>query len=132
MDIVKLIEDNIRPGQLIPKPEAQAEFRVKGWGTRRNERALVYLIPNHQNPAKPYQKGITVSEWRMAHSQLTSQGCFSREWFDRHLSQCSKEGSCNFTTIGGIFMQLGLARYSRGQYAVALLGGQTSVKEAVR
>lgn len=40
MDIVKLIEDNIRPGQLIPKPEAQAEFRVKGWGTRRNERDL--------------------------------------------------------------------------------------------
>jgi hypothetical protein len=48
-----------RPGTVIPKPAAKADFLVKDIGTRRGERALIYSIPNHQNPGKPYHKGIT-------------------------------------------------------------------------
>ena len=47
---------SIPPGTVIPKPEAQANFVVKGWGKRADEDALIYFIPNHSNPAKPYQK----------------------------------------------------------------------------
>jgi hypothetical protein len=95
----------------------KGEFTVKGWGNRRGEMALVYFIPNHTLPAKPYQKGITVSEWEQAHRQLITTDELTREWFDTHMLRCSKEGRCNFTTIGGIFTLLGVAVYEdRGVY----------------
>jgi hypothetical protein len=57
--ILAEIETKFVPGTKIPKPESQADFVVTGWGVRRNERALVYAIPNHKTPTKPYRKGIT-------------------------------------------------------------------------
>jgi hypothetical protein len=58
-----MITENIRKSvcgeQVIPKPEAEADFVVKGWGRRRGEAALIYRIPNHRAPSKPYEKGIT-------------------------------------------------------------------------
>ena len=116
-----MIEDKIRKtvslGTVIPKPEANGDFIVKAWGTRRGETALVYTIPNHGNPAKPHQKGVTVSEFRQAFAELEKSGEFTHTWFNKHLSDCAKEGACNYTTIGGIFELLGEARYSsRGVY----------------
>jgi hypothetical protein len=107
----------IPPGTVIPKPEAKSDFTIKGWGKRRHEAALVYNIPNHSNPGKPYQKGVTLSEWEQAYKQLLESGQFTREWFDSNMQACSSEGGCNFTTIGGILSLLGLAVYSeRGVY----------------
>lgn len=116
-----MIESRIRksapPGTVIPKPEATADFVVKGWGTRRGESALVYCIPNHQQPGKPYEKGITVSEFKKAFAELKRSGEFTRTWFNENLPECAKEGACNFTTIGGIFELLGEASYfERGVY----------------
>lgn len=34
-------------GTAIPKPEAKAEFRIKGPGRRRGETAIIYTIPSH-------------------------------------------------------------------------------------
>jgi hypothetical protein len=107
--IMQLIERSIRPGEVIPKPQAKGNFIVKGWGIRRGERAFIYTIPNRKNPSKPYQKGITVSEWALAHDHLRSSGDFSHKWFDEFMPLCAKEGDCNFTTIGGVFELLGLA-----------------------
>ena len=105
------------PEAIIPKPKAIGQYRVKGIGTRRNERALVYYIPNHNNPARPYQKGVTVSEFQRAYEHLQTTGELSHQWFNQALPQCAAEGSCNFTTIGGIFILLGEARYAdRGIY----------------
>lgn len=112
MDIVQEIRTKIQPGMIIPKPAAKADFIVKGWGKRRGEEALVYLIPNHANSAKPYPKGITVSEWRYAYEHIRNGENFTRQWFDRNMRECAKEGGCNFTTIGGIFELLGLATYA--------------------
>jgi hypothetical protein len=61
----------IKPGTIIPKPEAKKDFIVKGWGTRRGEPALIYLIPNHNYPDKPFQKGITISEFIEAYNWKT-------------------------------------------------------------
>src|SRR5262249_2000967 len=107
---------DIPPGTIIPKPEGRADFLVKGWGIRRGERALIYTIPNHKNPSKPYQKGITASDWAQAFERLTNSGDFSRSWFEQAMPMCSKEGGCNFPTIGGIFELLGYATYDRGTY----------------
>jgi hypothetical protein len=68
-----MIESRIRElaqahaGAEIPKPEAKAPFRIEGPGTRRGETALVYTIPSHTGE-KPYQKGITMSEFKLAYS----------------------------------------------------------------
>jgi hypothetical protein len=111
------VERLVRPGMVIPKPEAKADFIIKGWGQRRGERALIYTIPNRSTPQNPYEKGITMSEWVHAARQLTSAGEFTHSWFKEFMPRCSKEGSCNFTTIGGVFEVLKYANYERrGSY----------------
>jgi hypothetical protein len=116
MTILAEIESKIIPGTIIPKPQARADFVVKGWGLRRRERALIYTIPNHKTPTKPHEKGVTVSEWVQAFEQLTNAGNFSSAWFKKSMPVCAKEGGCNFTTIGGIFELLRYAAYDRGTY----------------
>jgi hypothetical protein len=110
--IVQKIKANTQPMSVIPKPEAKSDFVVKGWGKRHGENALIYRIPNNKNPERPYEKGITESEWRFAYDQLAKTGFFDRKWFNENLPACAKEGGCNFTTIGGIFVKLGLAKYT--------------------
>jgi hypothetical protein len=55
----------LRPGTVIPKPNAKGDFVIKKWGgTRRGEPALIYTIPNWKKPNG--EKDIAASEWRMA------------------------------------------------------------------
>ena len=115
--IVDRIRKRISAGDEIPKPEAPGKFLVKGWGSRRGDDALIYYVPNRKHFDKPYQKGIAVSEFEAAYRQLVETGELTRRWFDEQLVGCAQEGSCNFTTIGGIFELLGEARYDkRGVY----------------
>lgn len=107
----------LKQGTVIPKPDATAEFKIKGWGVRRGEQALIYSIPNHRSPTKNLEKGITVSEFELCYVEIMSSKLLTRAWFNSNLSRCAKEGSCNFTTIGGILQLLGLAQYAgRGSY----------------
>lgn len=117
--IIQKIKQQIHPGMIIPKPEATANFKVKGWGMRRGEPALAYLIPNHGQPEYPYQKGITTSEFESAYNELKRAGELTRTWFDANLRECAREGGCNYTTIGGIFELIGIAKYAdRGVYRI--------------
>jgi hypothetical protein len=84
---------------------------VKGDGIRRDQRALIYTIPNRNNPTKHYEKGITYVELEEAYAQLRRAGRLTNPWFRHHLSACYTEGSCNFTTVGGLFVLLGEAEY---------------------
>ena len=106
------IRKEIPEGTVIPKPKTSERHRTKGWGRRRGEPALVYLIPNHGNPSHPHEKGITETEFERACNQLNQSGEFSSKWFNEVLTGCAREGSCNFTTIGGVFELLGEASYS--------------------
>ena len=118
--IIGRIEDWALPGAAIPKPETDCVYQVKVWGRRRGERELIYFIPNHKNPRHPYEKGVTVSEWQQAYSRLASEGELRHSWFKCSMVPCSKEGDCNFTTIGGVFVALGIAvRHGRGVYRQA-------------
>jgi len=114
--IINEIKEKVHSGDIIPKPDAKADFIIKGWGKRRGENAFIYFIPNHNNSEKPYQKGITESEFEKAYNQLICQGEFSRIWFNQEMKDCASEGGCNFTTIGGIFILLNVAFYERGKY----------------
>ena len=115
--LISRIEETATPGTVIPKPEAREDFAVKGWGRRRGQRALIYTIPNHKNQENPHEKGINESEWIKAFDQLMKAGELSSQWFKKNMTKCYEEGSCNFTTIGGIFLLLGEACYhKRGVY----------------
>lgn len=117
-------------GKEIPKPEARESFRIKGMGTRRGEEALVYTIPSHTG-RRPYEKGIALSEFSLAHTELKRSGELTTKWFKDNLPACAKEGSCNFTSIGGVFEMLGLAKYSgRGRYIATRCGGAQPQVEA--
>jgi hypothetical protein len=115
--VIERIRKIAPPGTVIPKPAAKGQFRVKGNGMRRGEDAIIYTIPNHSDPNRPHQKGVTASELERAHDQLTGSGEFTHEWWSQHLPACAREGSCNFTSIGGFFVLLGDAEYEgRGVY----------------
>lgn len=94
----------IKSGTVIPKPETNDE-KVKGWGKRRKKDALIYIIP------PDHEKGVNLKEFKQAFDQLTNNGDFTRKWFKNNMLDCNKEGGCNFTTIGGIFVLLGIAKY---------------------
>ena len=119
-EIIGMIEDWASPGVEIPKPETNSVYHVKGLGNRRGERALIYLIPNHANRSYPHEKGVTESEWHQAYDQLILNGELRHSWFRRVMAPCFNEGACNFTTIGGVFIALGIAaRQERGIYRKA-------------
>ena len=104
-DIVAAIKELVKPGTPIPKPESDTSV-VKGWGKRRGEPALIYTMKGG------HEKGITESEWRCAFEQLQRKGELTKPWFKDALAKCWKEGDCNFTTIGGVLVLLGVATYN--------------------
>lgn len=98
-------------GTEIPKPK-NGQAKIARWGTRRGSPALIYQMPNHQIRTNPHEKGVNIDEFRAAFEQLMKSGVFKRSWFNEHLPSCRKEGSCNFTTIGGIFSLIRLSEYA--------------------
>jgi len=113
------------PGTEIPKPNAIAPFLIKRIGNRRGEPALIYQIPSHSEKSPFYEKGVTVTEFEKAYNQLLSTGEFTRGWFNSNLPACAKEGGCNYTTIGGVFELIGVAKYKcRGKYEKVRAFGQ--------
>ena len=111
-EILDLIRRRAGPGTAIPRPQSRGGFVVKGWGRRRDEQALVYNFPNRRDPSRPCQKGITMSAWKTAPGQLFRAGEFTGKWFRESVAGCHDEGTCNFTTIGGIPGLPGIARYT--------------------
>ncbi|MCL1125876.1 hypothetical protein [Shewanella surugensis] len=117
-EIEILAADN--QGVEIPKPKAKAPFTIKSMGVRRGERALIYKIPSHSPKQNHYCKGITLSEFEFAYQRLLKTNELTRKWFNENMPKCAGEGSCNFTTVGGIFELLGKAKYhSQGRYIAA-------------
>ena len=103
-NFVAAIRKAMPAGTRIPKPKSDTCV-VKGWGRRRGEPALIVTIRGR------HEKGIAQSEWVAAGEQLRRTGEFTRPWFNKELVDCEREGGCNFTTIGGVFVQLGIATY---------------------
>lgn len=105
---------SLSAGTVIPKPQSEKDFTVKGLGMRRGEEALIYRIPTNDSEKYPngHEKGITFGEFYKAYSVLQEISQFTKKWFNENLPECAKEGDCNFTTIGGIFDLLGIATYS--------------------
>ena len=110
INITELLENKIKSGMIIPKPYSELPYKVKGFGMRRGEKAIIYKIPARTNTNSIHEKGINFIEFKKAYDHLNKSGELSSSWFKENLPECRKEGSCNFTTIGGVFELLGLAK----------------------
>ena len=99
----------IAQGTVLPP-----NYTVKG--ISRDGSALVYRIPNNRG-GKPYQKNIPAPEWEVAYQRLVGSGEFTRTWFKRNLP-CAKNGGCNFTLIGEVFVLLELADRQPAKYVL--------------
>jgi hypothetical protein len=108
--IFQQIRNKVSPGVTIPR----TTYTVKGIGKRHGEEALVYRIPSRTSTARPSEKGITKSEFEKAHSQLVSNGEFTRAWFNKNIESAA-EAPCNFVAMGQLFL-LGIADYRRGEF----------------
>ncbi len=81
----------------------------------------MYSIPTRSSGRKPSTKRIKISDFQAGYDVLVKTGEFTYSWFKDNLPDCAKDGSCNFTTIGGIFELLGEAQYAdRGVYLRAI------------
>lgn len=113
MNIIDRIK-NICSGTRIPKPESEDAYTVKGIGRSRGEDALVYFIPGTSGSTKR----VPLSAFVWAEEQLSSTGKLLRTEFSHAYPEWDSDGSCNFTTLGGVFVFFGEAEYeSRGVYS---------------
>jgi len=112
----------VQPAVQIPRPQS-APYTVLGWRQSRGEDAVAYEIPKRANTRSNSTKRITCSALEASFSELQSSGSFTRSWFDQNLPDLARDGACNFTAIGGIFVVLGEAVYgSRGHYVRTAVG----------
>lgn len=72
-----------------------------------------YTFPSKSHPNKPNQKAITEREFIGCEEILRIRGELRRSWYKEEFPKISNSRPCNFTTIGGIFINLGLAEYAR-------------------
>jgi hypothetical protein len=101
------------PSMRIPKPQSTQAYEVVGWRMSRGEEAVVYRIPMQPGTRKASEKRIQASAFVRAFEVLTDAGEITRSWFKREFPELQADGTCNFTTLGGIFELLGEARYVR-------------------
>ena len=109
--VIERIKAKCPPGTVIPKPQSADKYVIKGWGKSRGEDAIVYQLPMKPYSKKASTKRIPVSAFMRTFDKLTNNGEISRTWFRKEFPDLDKDGSCNFTTIGGIFILLGEAVY---------------------
>lgn len=115
--ILNRIKKATKPGTQIPKPRSTEIYTVVRWGKSRGEEALVYQIPAKHGTIKPSEKRVTVSAFRKAFDILQKSGKITRSWFAQEFPKLESDGSCNFTTLGGVFVLIGEAWYARpGEY----------------
>ena len=109
--IIERIKKIARPGTKIPKPKSTEEYIIVRWGKSRGEEALVYQLPMKPTSKKPSEKRLTISAFKKGYEVLIHKGEISYSWFKKEFPNLEKDGSCNFTTLGGIFALLGEANY---------------------
>jgi hypothetical protein len=102
-DLIEIIEQ-LHVGMIIKKPTKETEI------VKKDDGGIYYKIGTSN------MKKVTYKEIELAYTQLEENGFIERAWFNKKFEKISKTSPCNFTTIGGVFLTLGLVRYERGKY----------------
>ena len=109
-----------RAGNPDPETGDRRDVSSEGMGhpAWRASAHLLHPQPEGRVEAAPEGRDCVGLETGMGATGL--DGELRTSWFTSALPGCSGEGSCNFTTIGGVFELLGLAvRDGRGAYRKA-------------
>ncbi len=112
------VERLVREKAIVPKPQSTETYRLVRIGKSRGARALVYELPKRPESKRVSTKRIPLPVIEECAHRLFCTGSIKRTWFAEHYPQLESDGTCNFTTVGGVLQLLGLARYSGlGEYA---------------
>ena len=57
------------------------------------------------------KKSISFATLFRCYERLMTDGEFTRQWFETEFEAEHSSSPCNFTTIGGIFVKMGIAEY---------------------
>ena len=115
------VEQLVREQAVVPKPLSSGTCRLLRIGESRGARALVYELPKRPESKRASTKRIPLSVFEECADRLSDTGSFTRTWFAEHYPKLESDGTCNFTTVGGILQLLGLALYSgSGEYNSAV------------
>jgi len=102
--IFQLIAIRVRIGTIIRRPRVNARVME----VNNAQRTIIY-----ENVPPTYQKTITAGELLGARNILIQDGQFTLQWYKTNFPREAGNKPCNFTTIGGLFVLLRLARYER-------------------
>jgi len=103
-EIIEMIlnDTNIVVGKTnIPKPQGKPCI-------------ILYINKNNENNFLKYSTGkktISKAEFIGAYRRLLDNKSFTRQWYNENFQKKAATSPCNFTSIGGIFILLGIAKY---------------------
>jgi len=101
-------------GARIPKPKKDSDYRVHRWGLDNlGKSKLVYSFPSNASPIESHKKTIKEDEIIKSHERLETTGKLTTAWYSGKFPEIYSHSPCNFTTIGGLFVKLGIARYEK-------------------
>lgn len=116
-NIQREVERLVQQHAVVPKPQSSETYRLLRVGESRGERAVVYELPKRPKSKRASTKRIPLSAFEKCARQLSATRSLTRKWFADQYPELEVDGTCNFTTLGGVLELLGLARYSGpGEY----------------
>ena len=83
---------------------------------------ILYIHEDNENNFLKYSTGnsgkiVSKAEFREAYQRLLDNHNFTKLWYIDNFPIKAKNSGCNYTTIGGIFILLGIANHIRnGRY----------------
>src|ERR1017187_2252716 len=91
-------------GTSIPKVESTKNYQIKAWYYKDGEEQFSYTVAN---------KAFPVSWICGCFEELRKTGELRTAWFRESFYDGEDLGGCNFTTIGGLFILIGIAKRAR-------------------
>ena len=92
---------------VIEKPRSKSQ--LLGMCEKKGEPALGYQLPSTT-------KKVTITEFLAAYEELKKNSFINHSWYTKRFSNIDGNSPCNFTTVGAVFVKLGLAEYSKNKY----------------
>ena len=99
----------------IPKPEG-GFVKIVNIGVTKIAGVFYDAFQYEMSDEKSYRKYVSYNSFFESYNRLETTGSFNREWFKNKFSNEYKGRPCNVTTIGGIFVFLGIAEYRNNEY----------------
>jgi hypothetical protein len=91
-------------GTSIPKVESTRNHQIKDWSFKGTKESFSYTVAS---------KSMRVSWIRGCFEELGKTGELRTAWFRESFYDGEDLGGCNFTTIGGLFILIGIAKRAR-------------------